>query len=454
MPRETITTKHSPESWGEEIEKYKKGEKVDIYARAGYPELIEREKKFAEMIGAPDTALFNSGMAAIHTAIEAENLRPGDLVLCGKDVYSQTKKLYADLKKRGIKIEMIDSSDMQAIEKEIKEKNPRLIILESVANVKELQVCDIKNLVKFSDEANRKYQEELNSAELLRKFFHKTPYENLPNDFKERLLENIKEFRGGGNPFVFRDSVKSLEEATGLERKQSIREISKMVKYITRNSREKLSLIIDNTLASPILYNPLKDTKSVNSEAVIVESGTKHYQEGKDKITLGIAYSNDNNKINAIKEKRAELGTYLQPHDEREIPEKITEIMPDIIKRHAENALELAKTLSKFKHVTEVSHPNLPTHKQNDLVKEIAPEGLVTLFYVKVPDAVGFVKKVKELGGEKIGVGGSFGHEKTWLFNIGDEVRIAAGAETEAEFKEVIEIFKKALEEYNGFKKI
>lgn len=88
----------------------------------------------------------------------------------------------------------------------------------------------------------------------------------------------------------------------------------------------------------------------------------------------------------------------------------------------------------------------MPAHKQNELVKEIAPEGLVSLFYIKVPDAEEFVKKVKELGGDKIGVGGSFGHKKTWLYNIGDQIRIAAGSEKGVEFEETLDIFRKAME--------
>jgi cystathionine beta-lyase/cystathionine gamma-synthase len=161
---------------------------------------------------------------------------------------------------------------------------------------------------------------------------------------------------------------------------------------------------------------------------------------------MGIAYSNSEEKIKAIKAKRSELGTYLQPNDEKEIPEDITKAMPEIMKRHAKNALELAELISSSGKAIEVSHPNLPEHKQNELVKEIAPEGMVTLFYMKIKDAPGFINKVKEIGGDKIGVGGSFGHPKTWMLNLGEEViRIAAGSENEEEFQEILNIFRKVL---------
>ncbi len=447
MVREKITTEHSAEGWNEQIEKYERGEKVDIYARAGYPEIEKREKDFAEMIGAPDTALFNAGMAAIYTAVEAENLKPGDVVLCGKDVYSQTKKMYGSLEERGIKIDLIDSGNMDEIKEKIESKKPRLIILEDIANAQDMQVCDLKKLAKLTERANEKYQTELSPSRLLEQYFSKREqYKNIPAKFKENIEAKIEEFKQGNNPFVFRDVIQEVENTAGLSKKEAIREVARIVKFILRNSRGKLSLIIDNTLASPILYNPIKDLEDSDVEMVVVESGTKHYQKGQDKITLGIAYSNRQDKIGAIKQKRTELGTYLQPVAEKEIPQDITETMPNILKQHADNALKLAEMLSKSKNIIEVSHPNLPPHKQNELVKKIAPKGLATLFYIKAQDSAEFVKKIKELGGDKIGVGASFGHKKTWLYNLGKQVRIAAGSESEQEFADVMEIFQRASE--------
>ena len=179
---------------------------------------------------------------------------------------------------------------------------------------------------------------------------------------------------------------------------------------------------------------------------VVVESATKHYQEGQDKITMGIAYSNNAGKIKRIKQTRAEIGTYLQPVAEKEIPKDIIQKMPDVVKKHAKNALKLAELLNGSDKVLEVSHPNLPQHKQNELAKQIAPEGLVTLFYLRVPNAQEFVERVKKLAGDKIGIGGSFGHTRTWLANLGEqEVRIAAGSETEQDLEEIIGIFNEAL---------
>ncbi len=450
MPREHITTEHTPESWRQEFAKYAKGENVDIYARSGYPELRKREKEFADMIGVPDTALMNAGMAAMVTAVEAENLRPGDVVLCGKDVYSQTKKMYESLEKRGIVVERLDSGDMDSIAQLVQEKNPRLIILEDIANAKEMQVCDLKKLSHITREANERYTRELGTETLLNRYLAaKSEGDKVRNETKGEILAAIREFQDGRNPFIFRKVVRLMEKDLGQGRVDVIRELSRIVKSVMNNARGKLSLIIDNTLASPMLYNPLKDIGS-DVEAVVVESGTKHYQKGRDRITLGICYARDQEKIRKIKEKRTELGTYLQPRTEREIPKDITTAMPKILKRHAENALNLAGALHAGGVVgITVHHPNLPSHAQHELVQTIAPEGLVTLFYLTVSNAEEFVQRVKKIGGDIIGVGGSFGHKKTWLMYIGeDTVRIATGSESKKDFQEVLRIFEEVLQSY------
>ncbi|MFA7209202.1 MAG: PLP-dependent transferase [Parcubacteria group bacterium] len=457
-----------------QVEKYEKGEAFDFYARYGYLKLAEREKEFSEMMGSADCALFNDGMAAIDTAIEAEGLKNGDVVICAKEMYEQSNAIVDTLKNRGVEVVAVDPGNMEEIAEVVEMKKPRLIFLESVANSQDMQVCDIKRLMSISESANQDYRENLTSEKLIEKYFSikRYPLAGGANDqqgpsvgethdskagselgnLKKMLSKEISEFEEGNNPFVFRKALREFERQTGCDREESIREISKAVRYVRKNSREKLSVIIDNTLPSPVLYNPLEDAKGSPVELVIVESATKHYQVGRDKITMGIAYSDSAEKIKEIKKIRAMIGSYLQPIAEKEIPKDLIGIMPEIMKRHAENALELAKMLSGSGKVGEVEHPNLPEHAQSELAKEIAPEGLVTLFNIKITDAPRFVKTLKEIAGDKIGLGGSFGHPKTWVLSLGEywpeRIRIAAGRETEKEFKEVLDIFKKALETY------
>lgn len=442
-----ITTFHTPEGWDDELDKSIKGENFVAYARYMYPEEQKREKEFAEMIRVPDVALLNSGMAAIVTAVEAEGLNIGDVVLSGKEVYECTKELYADLKQRGIKIVGIDSGNIEEIQEKINIHKPRLIILESVANDPgnpEMQVCDISKLGKIIETTNSEYKEKFSLDALLNDLLNKKMYRSkLPEDFEQKLKNSFEEFKIGNNPFIFRGEVREISEAASISISEAIRELEGILKYLQRNNHEKLSLIVDNTLPSPHLYNITEEAKGSDFEMTVVESATKHFQEGQGKITMGIAYSNDANKIKKIKQKRSVLGTYLQPTSEREIPEDITQSMREIVKTHAENALTLAKILDSAG--LDVMHPNLEKHKQSELANKISPDGIVTLFYVKFNDDVqakDFVENVYSSGMIKIGA--SFGHVETSMFRVGSTVRVAAGQEKGDDFDKIKDAFESA----------
>ncbi|MFA7286299.1 MAG: PLP-dependent transferase [Patescibacteria group bacterium] len=419
------------------------------YARYNYKELQEREAELTKMIeGASDVALFNSGAAAMHSAIAAEGLKVGDVVFCADAIYDTTKKDIQSLEGLGIRVVIFDSTDLAALRELVEREKPRLIVVETVANSKGMEVTDLEGVGEIVQTTNLDYQENRTSEKILTKFCEKRKnLTGLSAETQAIILASIEEYRVGQNPFVFRKAVRCIEQDTELAREEVVRELERMVKRVTGDSREKLSVIIDNTLPSPVLINPLQVLKKFNVEKVIVESGTKHYQEGANEITLGVAYSDNDEKTRAIKTRRIELGTYLQPTDERKIPDSISETMAGKMKNHARNALQLAEALSGITGL-EVSHPNLPTHKQNELVQELAPEGAVTLFYVTVPEKITgeqFIQRVKDLAGESVGLGSSFGHEKTWLSNYGMDkrtVRIAAGIESEQDFSNIVHIFK------------
>jgi cystathionine beta-lyase/cystathionine gamma-synthase len=427
------------------------------YARYNYQELLDREAKFTEMIeGASDTALFNSGAAAMHSTIEAEGLKAGDVVFCANAIYGTSKADIKQLQDLGIKVVFFDSTNMDSLRELVKKEKPRLIVAESVANSKNMEVTDLKSLGQLAEETNSYYQESLTPAKILANFLSKREsLKSLSLETQSLILSSITEYQQGQNPFVFRQAIRQIESETKLLRPDVIRELSRIVQRISQDSREKVSLVIDNTLPSPQLLNPLTALKDFDVEKVIVESGTKHYQEGANEITLGLAYSDNPEKMKAIKARRIELGTYLQPTDERKIPDTISQTMPETMKNHARNALRLAQALGEISGF-EVSHPNLPQHKQNELVSSLAPKGAVTLFYITLPERIkgeDFMQKVKDIGGDQVGLGSSFGHAKTWLSNYSMDnrtVRIAAGSENEQDFEQTIAVFKKAASELAG----
>lgn len=432
----------------EDMVQFDTGIDKDGYARYSSTQLLKREAEFTGMIpGAADVALCNSGAAALHTTLEAENLMQGDIVLCAEQVYSTTKKDVSHLMNRGIKVIFFDSTDREQLQELVDAWHPRLIIAETITNSATMAVVDVKKVGAIADAAQEMYSNKLTSEKILNNFLEKEKNKTFAVETKTSLLAAIDEYRKGGNPFIFRKSIQDIERDTLSTRKEAIATLSLIVKVVMKKARNKISLIFDNTLPSPHILNPLEVLKDVRCEKVIVESGTKHYQEGANAITMGLAYSDSAAKIQAIKERRGELGTYLQPSAERHIPDTITHTMPEIMKNHARNALQLAEVLSILPGF-DVSHPNLPHHTQYDLVKTFAPQGAVTVFYVTLPEGMSgkdFMQTVKDKAGDRVGLGSSFGHSKTWLSNYSLDahtVRIAAGSESREAFQEIINIFK------------
>lgn len=445
---------HVAPDFGSTAELRKEYEKRDIgadegtYARAGYRELREREYEIAEIIGVQDTAVFNSGMAAIVTAIEAEGLQAGDVVVRGKEIYKVTEEFIDSLAKRGIRVIQVDSGDVEGIRKVVNQEHPRLIFLETVTNSPEMRVSNVEEISQIVSQAEHIYCKEFTAEALLEKWVltHESA-QHIAADVWMEFLEHLNEYKEGSNPMVFRGAVRALEESLKFSRPEAVREIARIVKYLLKEERHSLTLILDNTLSSPVLRNPLDEVKESDASIVVVESGTKHYQGGDDRITLGVVYSNNQEKLERVKSLRTQMGTYLQSSSEELLPENIEQKMLEKVRLQASHALALATLLEKSPSVNEVIHPNLPSHKDNDLAQELSPHGLVTLFYVKVGDPVGFVDAVKQIAGDTVDLGASFGHEKTRLSPRphSGTVRISAGAENEEDFNKLVLNFKEAL---------
>lgn len=427
------------------------GEPTGMYDRYDYKELVGQEEKIAKMIGVPDTAIFNSGMSAIHTAIEAEGLKPGDVVLCSTDLYETTKEYVSGLEKQGVVIKYFDPSNIKKLKNKSHEFKPRLIVVETVSNSREMKVADLSAYAGLVKDVNKEYEAKRTIEKLLNNYlnFNKLTKE-MSESFKQEFLQAFIQYKKDKKDSAFHEIRQKIINETGIDQKEATALIVRAVKYVHSQQRDKLSLIVDNTLPSPILINPIDEVGDKTDEMTVVESGTKHYQGGKNRITLGVAYSKDLEKIKKIKDLRTKTGTYLQAKSGEELPQDIPALMPENLKKHARNALELAKTLEKEGFI--VHHPNLKSHKQSELANKIAPDGAVTLFYVDLPSSISdrddFVDRVKKMGGDAIGIGSSFGHEKTWISNfaLGDRtLRIAVGMESPEDFSIVLDAFKKAI---------
>ncbi|MGJ8591969.1 MAG: O-acetylhomoserine aminocarboxypropyltransferase/cysteine synthase family protein [Aquaticitalea sp.] len=201
-----------------------------------------------------------------------------------------------------------------------------------------------------------------------------------PENFKEAAQENTRAFfiESLGNPKL---DVLDIE---------AIATVSKA---------HKVPLIVDNTVATPYLLNPIAYganivihslTKYINGNGtalggVIIDAGTFDWTNGKfPEFTEpsagyhGLVYSEVLEAAAFIAKVRIEglrdYGGALSPFNAWQIIQGL-ETLELRIKKHSENALELAKWLQKQEEVTWVNYPGLETSKYKDLADKYLPNG-------------------------------------------------------------------------------
>ena len=161
----------------------------------------------------------------------------------------------------------------------------------------------------------------------------------------------------------------------------------------------KIPLIVDNTIATPYLLNPIKYganivihslTKYINGNGTalggaIIDAGTFDWTNGKfPEFTEpsagyhGLVYSEALKEAAFIAKVRIEglrdFGSALSPFNAFQIIQGL-ETLPIRIKQHSQNALELAKWLQKQEAVAWVNYPGLETSKYQALAKKYLPKG-------------------------------------------------------------------------------
>lgn len=102
------------------------------YSRAGNPTRDRLEAALAALEGGHSGHAFTSGMAAISALVA--HLRAGDHLICSKDVYGGTARLFNQfIRHYGIQIEYVNTDNTEAVAKAIK-PNTKLIHLETPSN--------------------------------------------------------------------------------------------------------------------------------------------------------------------------------------------------------------------------------------------------------------------------------------------------------------------------------
>jgi O-acetylhomoserine (thiol)-lyase len=161
----------------------------------------------------------------------------------------------------------------------------------------------------------------------------------------------------------------------------------------------KVPLIVDNTVATPYLLNPIEYganivihslTKYINGNGtalggVIIDAGTFDWANGKfPEFTEpsagyhGLVYSEALEAAAFIAKVRIEglrdYGAALSPFNAFQIIQGL-ETLEIRIKKHSENALALAKWLQQQEQVTWVNYPGLETSAYKSLADRYLPNG-------------------------------------------------------------------------------
>ncbi len=201
-----------------------------------------------------------------------------------------------------------------------------------------------------------------------------------PENFKEAAQENTRVFfiESLGNPKL---DVLDIEAISSQAKAYNV------------------PLIVDNTVATPYLLNPIEYganivihslTKYINGNGtalggVIIDAGTFDWANGKfpeftepSEGYHGLVYSETLENLAFIAKVRIEglrdYGGALSPFNAFQIIQGL-ETLELRIKKHSENALELAKWLETQDEVSWVNYPGLDSSPYNALAKKYLPQG-------------------------------------------------------------------------------
>ncbi|MCX8187752.1 MAG: cystathionine gamma-synthase family protein [Nitrososphaeria archaeon] len=136
-----------------------------------------------------------------------------------------------------------------------------------------------------------------------------------------------------------------------------------------RCSELGIPLIVDNTFATPILYNPLED-----GAWVALHSMTK-YLSGHNDVVGGVIVVGDGDDLGELWEWRRKLGTIISPFDAFLIIRGISTLKPRF-EAQSRNALAIAEFLSDHPKVRAVYYPGLPDSPYKSRADRIFKERL------------------------------------------------------------------------------
>lgn len=139
----------------QEIDRVFSGEQQGyVYTRHGNPTLAALERAMLAIEEGATACVYASGMAALHAALLACDLKAGSTVLASQDVYGATTNLLLTVfSSFGVKTAAADFSDLDQLREKARDVKPLVMIAETISNPL-LKVCDIEACAEIAKENN------------------------------------------------------------------------------------------------------------------------------------------------------------------------------------------------------------------------------------------------------------------------------------------------------------
>ena len=191
-----------------EIDQVFGGEKQGfIYTRYGNPTIAALEEAVRDVEEGATACAYATGMAAIHAALIACDLKAGSTVLASQDLYGATTALLNSiLTNFGVKTVHVNFSDVTALREKAREVRPQVLIAETISNPL-LKVCDIEACAEIARE---------NGARLIIDNTFATPYLRQPLKLgADMVVHSATKYLGGhadtmGGVVISRDEMDSV----------------------------------------------------------------------------------------------------------------------------------------------------------------------------------------------------------------------------------------------------
>lgn len=125
-----------------------------VYTRHGNPTLAALEQAMLAAEEGATACVYASGMAALHAALIASDLKSGSTVLASQDVYGATTNLlFTVFGAFGVKTVTADFSDIDRLREKAREIKPLVMVAETISNPL-LKICDIEACGEIARENN------------------------------------------------------------------------------------------------------------------------------------------------------------------------------------------------------------------------------------------------------------------------------------------------------------